>query len=55
VKFRRRLSDLIARSPRLTALIVWYVWRRYPEARPGLYTLLYRRNEGGDDDAATDT
>lgn len=40
---RQVITNSIARSPRLTALLVWYVWRRCPEARPGLYALMYNR------------
>ena len=44
---RQVVSNSIAKSPRLTALIVWYVWRRCPEARPGLYARLYDRERLG--------
>jgi len=46
VKFRR-ISALIARSPRLSAVFVWLALRRRPEARPGLRRLLTARWNSG--------
>lgn len=45
---RRLAARILARSPRLLAVYVWYIWRTRPEARPGLYVLLYGPMHGED-------